>query len=212
MPTYSGICGPHPYTLWYCIVQAHLIMGMPRHAVESLEEMKANGRRPSATSYALAIDACRDDPSLAWKYFKEAQTSGQELSTGIFNSLLKTFSRHGEQYISHGLEVLRDMENNGPSPNTITYNSILHGLSEYGRCNEAFTLVQERMVPRGISPDVYSVSSLLHACAKAADLTAEQTINQVHTAYASSLLFEWDDKLVRPVSVGLGARHLLFDA
>lgn len=154
-------------------------MGMPHKALETIEEMKSNRRRPSATSYSVAIDASRDDPSLAWKYFKEAQTSGQALSTGIFNSLFKTFSRHGEQYISHSLEVLRNMEAHGPPPSAMTYNSVLHGLSEYGRFNEAWVLVKEHMIPRGIPPDVYSMSSLLHACARALHCTEEQTINQV---------------------------------
>lgn len=152
---------------------------MPHKALESLEDMKTNRRRPSATSYALAIDASRDDPRLAWKFFKEAQTSGQALSTGIFNSLFRTFSRHGEQYISHSLEVLRVMEAHGPPPSTITYNLILHGLGEIGRSHEAWLLVKERMIPRGISPDVFSVSSLLHACARASHLTVAQSINQV---------------------------------
>lgn len=159
------------------VMETYIVLGTPENALACFEEMKAKGIHPTVFAYAVAVDACRHDPVRALSLIQEAKRENIEVNTVLLSTLLNVLMRHGNPYIEQCMNILYHMEGSGPEPNLYTYNVILRGLSETKTFADGLELIEGHMIPRGITPDVVSFTSLLQTAGRSAtcrDSTADQ--------------------------------------
>merc|ERR550537_1646198 len=99
-------------------------------AVEGLiEEMKSRGVARSSITYTSLIAAHANtpevDPTKAEKVLEEMYAEGLQASLITFTSMLKTYAQAKPPRIETMLKMICMMEENGPQPNTISYNIVM---------------------------------------------------------------------------------------
>ncbi|KAL6203678.1 hypothetical protein ACLB2K_027378 [Fragaria x ananassa] len=76
----------------------------------------------------------------------------------VCNTLIKGFCKIGNN--SFAIQLLRNMEERGFNPDTVSYSTIIDSLAKGTLIDEALKLLAE-MIRRGIAPDVVTYTSLI---------------------------------------------------
>lgn len=171
--------------------------------IEILEKMEASGIEPPPISYAICIDALgrsedtirvRRAEELVERSIRKSKSSkhqSQETVVPIFNALQSVYIRSDEpNKVQKTLGVIKLMEENGLTPDIVSYNSVLSACSrlppnidEKLRRNAieiAAKVVEFLRSDASLSPDSQSYNSLLWVCNDISDeIEKRQTIQAV---------------------------------
>jgi len=89
------------------------------------------------------------------------------------SALIKALSEAGE--VQRAMSALHDMRRGGLPPDTVVYNSVLHGCAKAGERDIAIALLHE-MNECDVALDEVTYSTVLHACAMSGDVPAAMGI------------------------------------
>ena len=185
--------------VWTSILDGYRMQRLSGSALEAWRDMQAEGVKPDAFAYRSLIDCLFRDkqPRLALERFGEFQTVEKtfdpSVSLTVYNAviagLLKT------SFLPQAEHVLGYMKANGPLPDVVTYNTFLDHHSRKKNF-DGLVKVMDEMEAAGISGDVYTFSTLLHAFLSAGrknavDLVlncmAEQGVQANHAIYTAMI-------------------------
>lgn len=152
------------------LIQSYSEAGACDLAVKCLDQMVSEGLVPNVISYAAAMAASRDRPSVVLglmnRMLAEGITPNTVLLTTAINSLARAPPINGEDcHSKKAYEILLDMEKNGPEPNIYTYNTVIRAFAEVGKLEEAMEILGN-IKKRGLVPDQFTFTTLLIACGR----------------------------------------------
>jgi pentatricopeptide repeat protein len=195
---------------WTSLVHAYANAGKAEHAERILErvcekyyQQDTAMSRPTVQLITTVMTAwakseTSEAPEMARRLLdrmtrlSEADDLSGSIDVVCYNTLLDAWSKSGRSDSGpRCLEILQAMEDNGITPDTISFNTTLNALAEYGNV-ESCEVVFERMqhVP-GARPGHDTLSTLLKAWSntpsiKADDYRAEVVLRKIHELQKST--------------------------
>jgi len=157
------------------LIQAFSELGGIEQAVNCLDVMEADGLAPNAITYAAAMAAARDRPSVVVQLLTRMQKAQVSPNTILLTTAINSLARGGGEYADRAYAMMKDMEENGPEPNIYTYNTITRAFAETGRLDDAMDVLQS-IEQRRLQPDQYTFTTLLVACGRTNSSTMVDTI------------------------------------
>merc|ERR1740138_1587665 len=115
------------------------------------------------------VDAlvCNGHPEDALDLVREIRAdelSRDILNTVIYSTLLKGFAQSKQP--ERVQEVFKEMEQDGISPDIITFSTLVKGYCQYGDIDKGFAVLNQMTTAGKHEPDEILYNSLLDGCAK----------------------------------------------
>jgi len=150
---------------WNTVISGYYQSGQFEMALKFYEEMKISGFYPNSTTWTTAISSCSKllDLEKGKEIHRSLIEDGFQLDTFVGNALVDMYGKCGY------LEMAREVFEQTPEKDVVSYNSIISGHSFKGdslSCIEIF----RRMSEEGIKPSPTTFSSLLIASSRSAAL------------------------------------------
>lgn len=150
---------------WNTIAGGCLRVGNFKMALELICQMRIGGRHLDPVAVIIGLGACSHICAL--KLGKEIHGLAIRTSyvdyDNVKNALITLYSRCGD--LTHAYIVFRSTE----AKNIITWNSIISGIAQWDRSEEATFLFREMML-MGIEPNYVTLAGILPLCAHVANL------------------------------------------
>ncbi|KAJ6621621.1 hypothetical protein B0H10DRAFT_2016715 [Mycena sp. CBHHK59/15] len=163
-----------PGTLtWNMVLTVYSDRGATQEAMSAWDTMRTHNVKPDAVSYRALISTLfvgkRLDDALRWflTFEKEGKlTSSGEQTLTVYNTVLHGLLHAGRDNANTAFTLMRKMEDVGPKPDIVSYNTVL---SYHGRQGDfkAMAAVINRMSSANIKGDVFTFSTILSAMLKA---------------------------------------------
>ena len=146
-------------------------------------QMKREGLKPDAFTYASILNACASAGALEWvkEVHTHAREAGFESDVRVGNALVHMYAKCGS--IDDARLAFDKMEER----DVVTWNVMIGGLAEHGCGHEAYVLFQQMQL-EGFKPNAITYMSILNACASAGAL---EWVKEVHR-HAREAGFESD--------------------
>ncbi|XP_026664123.2 pentatricopeptide repeat-containing protein At1g63400-like [Phoenix dactylifera] len=157
-----------------------------KEAFQKLEVMLGNGLSPTAVTLNILLDClCHDSKVWEAKCLLE-RSSELEWDVGVvgYNTVMSRLCEIGRWSVV--LKLLIDMFKKGISPNTRTFNIVIHSLCIGGKFRKAKCLISSR----GFVPDVVTYNTMIHW------FYLEGTINEVQ-----HLFYNMDVQKITPDAI-----------
>ncbi|KAK5777694.1 hypothetical protein PVK06_045661 [Gossypium arboreum] len=129
-----------------------LTVTLTRHG-PSIKVLISQNLHPQALKASLFAHS----PFLTDQIYSHFIKSGHSLDPFLSTALISHFSKHAD--LSRALSFFLDT----PNPDTISFNSLISGLSRFGRVGPVLGLFNE-LRHLGLKPDVFTLSSLVKGC------------------------------------------------
>ena len=168
---------------WNVMIGGLAEHGCGHEAYELFLQMKREGLKPDAFTYASILNACASAGALEWvkEVHTHAREAGFESDVRVGNALVHMYAKCGS--IDDARLAFDKMEER----DVVTWNVIIGGLAEHGCGHEAYVLFQQMQL-EGFKPNAITYMSILNACASAGDL---EWVKEVHR-HAREAGFESD--------------------
>ena len=168
---------------WNVMIGGLAEHGCGHEAYELFLQMKREGLKPDAFTYASILNACASAGALEWvkEVHTHAREAGFESDVRVGNALVHMYAKCGS--IDDARLAFDKMEER----DVVTWNLMIGGLAEHGCGHEAYELFLQ-MKREGLKPDAFTYASILNACASAGAL---EWVKEVHT-HAREAGFESD--------------------
>ena len=178
---------------WTVMIGGLAEHGCGHEAYELFLQMKREGFKPNAFTYASILNACASAGALEWvkEVHTHARAAGFESDVRVGNALVHMYAKCGS--IDDARLAFDKMEER----NVVTWTVMIGGLAEHGCGHEAYELFLQ-MKREGFKPNAFTYASILNACASAGAL---EWVKEVHT-HARAAGFESD------VRVGSALVHM----
>eukprot|EP00854_Cymbomonas_tetramitiformis_P015640 gene15640-18548_t len=107
------------------LMKGFALEGRLDRAVEIMQEMQAEGVRPTAVTYGVLIDGALKEGKLdsACKMIEQMEQHGCAPNAVIYNTLLREHSRRLE--LDRAFQVLKAMQARRIQPSVVTYNTLM---------------------------------------------------------------------------------------
>ena len=178
---------------WNVMIGGLAEHGCGHEAYELFLQMKREGLKPDAFTYASILNACASAGDLEWvkEVHTHAREAGFESDVRVGNALVHMYAKCGS--IDDARLAFDKMEER----DVVTWTVMIGGLAEHGCGHEAYELFLQ-MKREGFKPNAITYMSILNACASAGAL---EWVKEVHR-HAHEAGFESD------VRVGSALVHM----
>lgn len=121
--------------------------------------------RPDGVTIAVMLRILGRESQLSAvsRLFETLKLEGYRLDVYAYTSLITALSRNRK--FKEALEFFRQMKEEGPQPNIVTYNVIIDLYGKKGRSWETILELFDEMTAQGIRPDEYTYNTAITACA-----------------------------------------------
>lgn len=147
---------------WTTLIQAYLRMGHPREAIETFFSMCITDLRPDNMLFVVVLSACSKlgDLNLGRKIHEYMDHHKVNVDSDVFlgNALVDMYLKCG------GTDVARQVFNEMPVKNVVSWNSMISGLAQQGQYKEALDVFGQ-MQSVGLKPDDVTLVAVLNSCA-----------------------------------------------
>eukprot|EP00250_Pteridium_aquilinum_P016216 c23006_g2_i1 orf=2-2161(-) len=145
---------------WNALIAGYCMFGSSQKALNCLDRMQTEGILPSTVTYACVLKACG---------CIIVTDKGQEVHTEIalkgLDSNIFVGSGLVDMYAKFGcIAEAEDVFNRLPSKNVVSWNALIAGYGEHGRCKEALKCF-EQMHFEDVFPNASTYACTLKACA-----------------------------------------------
>ncbi|XP_051151116.1 pentatricopeptide repeat-containing protein At5g27110 [Andrographis paniculata] len=157
---------------WNNVITCYYQSGQWKKALEYFDKMRSYGLRPDSVSYTVAISSCGRliDLERGEKIHDEARRTGLAMDSYVSAALVDMFGKCGA--LKKAKEVFDEIRDKS----LVSWNAVIGGYSLVGDTNSCIRLF-EKMVGERVRPSSTTISSLLMACAKSANLRAGKFIH-----------------------------------
>ena len=178
---------------WTVMIGGLAEHGCGHEAYELFLQMKREGFKPNAFTYASILNACASAGALEWvkEVHRHARAAGFESDVRVGSALVHMYAKCGS------MDDARLAFDKMEERNVVTWNVMIGGLAQHGCGHEAYELFLQ-MKREGFKPDAFTYASILNACASAGAL---EWVKEVHR-HARAAGFESD------VRVGSALVHM----
>ncbi|XP_068649303.1 putative pentatricopeptide repeat-containing protein At3g05240 [Aristolochia californica] len=166
---------------WSTLIAGYVNNAQASEAVKVFDEMELAGVEPNAMTMVNVLVACgrsRDVETgkrVHSLICQRVADPGNPKSNWSSNIVLATALQ--DMYAKCGSLILaRNLFDNLPRRNVVSWNSMISGYNQYGRASEALRLFS-RMSAEGLKPDKVTLLSLMGACSQLGYLLAGQLIH-----------------------------------
>ncbi|MQM12146.1 hypothetical protein Taro_045061 [Colocasia esculenta] len=145
---------------WNSMISGCAANGLPIKCIELLEEMWCSGISMDLATLVSIFPACAESGALSQGMVLHgfATKSGLIKEMTLNNVLLDFYSKCGN--LGHAVKVFEKMSHRS----VVTWTSMISGHTRAGQFEEAIRLFRE-MESEGVAPDLFVITSVLHACA-----------------------------------------------
>eukprot|EP01018_Ginkgo_biloba_P026788 Gb_37509 [translate_table: standard] len=151
--------------LWNIIIKGYARNGFSAEALELYYRMQEEGLQPNKFTFPYVLKACAS--LLAIEKGKDIHDdiirSGVESDVFVSAALINMYGKCGI------IEIARQLFDNMPKRNAVSWNTLIAGYAQNGYANEALTLFNEMQLA-GMQPNLVTIPTVLSACASLADL------------------------------------------
>ncbi|CAK9171713.1 unnamed protein product [Ilex paraguariensis] len=180
--------------------------------MDFLNEMQQKGLKTNAITYTILISAFCNANNIdkAMALFDEMLKTGCSPDAIVYYCLISSLSQAGrvddassvasmmkkvgfdrKNRLEKAYEMLKDLEEAGVKPDSVTYNTLISYFSETGDFRTAHTLMR-RMVKEGLVPTVVTYGTLIHAYCLVGNLDEAMKFF-TDMSSASRLYNEWEE-------------------
>ncbi|KAI5067616.1 hypothetical protein GOP47_0018144 [Adiantum capillus-veneris] len=144
---------------WNAMVSGYVDCGLKSEALALVKQMIHEDVPPDAVTFSCALKACDSAimVTIGQRLHREAVSEGFDDDTFLGNTLVDMYCKCG--LLMEAREVFDEL----PARDVVSWNTIIAGYSEQGLGEEALDAVQE-MESEGVQLDVYMSVSCLKAC------------------------------------------------
>ncbi|KAL7685251.1 putative T-complex protein 1, eta subunit [Plasmopara halstedii] len=150
-------------------------------AYNVMEKMQVSGFVPDRASFTILMNAaiCEGDLDKAFETFHLMRTHVTEPDEVAFSCLINGFAREGR--VERALNLYEDLLECGLTPSLVTFNTLMNACAKsHYYAHKALDFYYEMQELYDYRPDLYSYTTVLHACAKHGDfIQAEQIISHM---------------------------------
>ncbi|KAL2232957.1 UNVERIFIED_CONTAM: Pentatricopeptide repeat-containing protein [Sesamum indicum] len=150
---------------WNNVISCYYQSGQCQKALEYYERMRSNGLRPDSVSFTTAISSCARllDLERGQRIHEEVLRSGLVMDAYVSATLVDMYGKCG--CLERAKEVFDEIRNKS----LVSWNAMIGGYSQVGDSVSCIELLV-RMNEEKVRPSSTTISSLLVACAKSAQL------------------------------------------
>ncbi|CAA0812870.1 Pentatricopeptide repeat-containing protein [Striga hermonthica] len=150
---------------WNNVISCYYQSGQWEKALEYFERMKRTGLRPDSVSFTTAISACSrlSDLEKGRKIHEEVLSSGLVMDAYVSSTLIDMYGKCG------CLDRAKEIFDKISDRSLVCWNSMIGGHSQAGDSASCIRLLA-RMNRAKVRPSLTTVSTILVACAKSAQL------------------------------------------
>ncbi|KAK6120445.1 hypothetical protein DH2020_045814 [Rehmannia glutinosa] len=150
---------------WNNVISCYYQSGQCEKALEYFERMRSTGLRPDSVSFTTAISSCARllDLERGRKIHEEVLSSGLVMDAYVSATLVDMYGKCG--CLERAKEVFDEIKNKS----LVSWNAMIGGYSQIGDSASCIELLA-RMNQEKVEPSSTTISSLLVACAKSAQL------------------------------------------
>ncbi|KAF5474441.1 hypothetical protein F2P56_006340 [Juglans regia] len=144
---------------WSALISGYAQNGLGKEAILAFHEMHLLGVKCNEFTFPSVLKACSvtKDLGLGKQVHGIVVVTGFEFDVFVANTLIVLYAKCGELGDSRRLFYAI------PERGVVSWNALFSSYVQSGFCGEALDLFQE-MVSNGISPNEFSLSSILNAC------------------------------------------------
>ncbi|CAI5745259.1 unnamed protein product [Peronospora destructor] len=150
-------------------------------AYNVMERMQVAGFVPDRASFTILMNAAiaEGDIDKAFETFHLMRTHVTEPDEVAFSCLINGFAREGR--VERALSLLEDLLECGLTPSIVTFNALMNACAKsHYYAHKAIDFYYEMQELYDYTPDLYSYTTVLHACAKHGDfIQAEQIVRHM---------------------------------
>ncbi|KAJ7654939.1 hypothetical protein DFH06DRAFT_1201102 [Mycena polygramma] len=154
---------------WNMVIIAYCERGAITEAMGAWNNMLAQGVKPDGTTYRTLMSTLftrrKFSEAMQWLKTFEAEvkpTAPVEDTLPVYNAVLHGFLQFGQENAKPALSIFKKMEDEGPKPDLVSYNTVLSYHSRQGDF-KAMAAVINRMSAAGVTGDVFTFSTILSA-------------------------------------------------
>ncbi|OWM69147.1 hypothetical protein CDL15_Pgr025334 [Punica granatum] len=157
--------GERDAACWNTVMSCCYQSGRPEKALELFERMKGSGVKPSLVTFTTAISSCSRllDLERGKEIHGELVKCGLPLDGFVGSALVDMYGKCGE------LEKAKEIFEQMPEKTVISWNAMISGFSLIGDSSLCIGLLK-RMNGEGIKPSLATLSSILTAASRSAQL------------------------------------------
>ncbi|KAE9007953.1 hypothetical protein PR001_g16840 [Phytophthora rubi] len=167
--------------VYNAVMRACSKAGRVAWAYNVMEKMQVAGLVPDRASFTILMNAAiaEGDLDKAFETFHLMRTHVTEPDEIAFSCLINGFAREGR--VERALNLLEDLLECGLTPSLVTFNTLMNACAKsHYYAHKAIDFYYEMQELYDYVPDLYSYTTVLHACAKHGDfIQAEQIIRHM---------------------------------
>ncbi|VFQ71346.1 unnamed protein product [Cuscuta campestris] len=150
---------------WNTLISSYYQAGEWDKALELFEKMKESGYRPNSVSYTAAVSSCARllDLDRGEKIYEDLANDGFALDGFVASALVDMYGKCGH------MEKAEEVFTRIPNKTLVSWNALISGYSLKGDSESCCCLLQ-RMNGEDMKPSLTTLSSLLSACSRSAQL------------------------------------------
>ncbi|CAI9087237.1 OLC1v1021261C1 [Oldenlandia corymbosa var. corymbosa] len=145
---------------WNSMMSGYVVNGLAQKGIKTFNEILRQGVGVDLSTMVVVLAACADVGSiwLSKAIHAYAMKAGFATKMDFDNTIMDVYSKCGD--IGGAVCIFQNMV----EKDIVSWTSMIAGYGREGMSNEAFELFRT-LRKRGINPDVFVVTSILHACA-----------------------------------------------
>ncbi|GMF21555.1 unnamed protein product [Phytophthora lilii] len=168
-------------SVYNAVMRACSKAGRMSWAYNVMEKMQVAGLVPDRASFTILMNAAiaEGDLDKAFETFHLMRSHVAEPDEIAFSCLINGFAREGR--VERALNLLEDLLECGLTPSLVTFNTLMNACAKsHYYAHKAIDFYYEMQELYDYIPDLYSYTTVLHACAKHGDfIQAEQIIRHM---------------------------------
>lgn len=167
--------------VYNAVMRACSKAGRMSWAYNVMEKMQVAGLVPDRASFTILVNAAiaEGDLDKAFETFHLMRAHVAEPDEVAFSCLINGFAREGR--VERSLNLYEDLLECGLTPSLVTFNTLMNACAKsHYYAHKAIDFYYEMQELYDYKPDLYSYTTVLHACAKHGDfIQAEQIIRHM---------------------------------
>ncbi|KAJ7492731.1 hypothetical protein FB451DRAFT_1219415 [Mycena latifolia] len=157
---------------WNMVLDVYSSRGASKDVLGAWDTMAAHGIEPDGSSYRALISSLFTEKrwNKALRWFQKFETDVLPTATAaqalvVYNAALHGFLHAGRENVEIALALFKQMEDKGPAPDIVSYNTLM---THYGRQGDfkGMATVINKMSAVNLSGDVFTFSTILSALLK----------------------------------------------
>ncbi|KAJ8525628.1 hypothetical protein ON010_g15486 [Phytophthora cinnamomi] len=184
-------------SVYNAVMRACSKAGRVPWAYNVMEKMQVAGLVPDRASFTILMNAAiaEGDLDKAFETFHLMRTHVAEPDEIAFSCLINGFAREGR--VERALNLLEDLLECGLTPSLVTFNTLMNACAKsHYYAHKAIDFYYEMQELYDYVPDLYSYTTVLHACAKHGDfIQAEQIVRHMERHHVPMTEFVYNTLL-----------------